>query len=173
MDFIGALAGFDAAGKAVKSVTEALGAVRRLLPADKSQELAAAEQALAQLKEELPALKDLAFALKLENGELKEENLSLKQQLADRQQATLQRVGAGAFVYVLDGHAEALKDGPWYCQPCFDQGAKSVLQFAAREFGFDLFKCPRCGGQIKVPNSVKAHVRTGSRRRTADLDDFF
>lgn len=117
--------------------------------------LAAAKEQILEVKEALYAAKDSIFTLKDQLAESGAQIKELERRLAQRDESALEKVGPGAFVYVGKSAPEALRNGPWLCQSCFDDGKVAVLQFEKQDWGHDTHKCPRCNTLVRVPNDVK------------------
>lgn len=111
------------------------------------------------------------LALQEENSQLREEKATLAARLAELETCDLKQLAGGAFAYVPEDKSGALKNGPWYCQPCFDDGKRAVVQFAKRDLHFDRYDCPRCGAAIRVANSVTLEPLASGESRLSNLDD--
>jgi len=122
--------------------------------------IAAAKEQQLQVKQALYAAQETIFAMKDQVAELTDQVKRLEAQLAQRKEHVLQQLGPGAFAYVAKDAHDAVRSGPWLCQPCFEDGKQSVLQLAKPDFGFDAFQCPRCGAAVRVPNDRRAIIRT-------------
>lgn len=136
----------------------------------KPEEIAAANDQLLQVKEALYTAKDTIFVLKDEVAQMVDRIKELEHRLAQRDAHSLTKISDGAFAYVRSDAAEAVKGGPWLCQPCFEEGKQSVFQLEKRDWHFDLFQCPRCKATIQVPNDNKPTIATARIRNR--FDDF-
>lgn len=120
--------------------------------------LATAKEQILEVKEALYAAKDSIFTLKDQLTESGAQIKELERRLAQRDEYALEKIGPGAFAYVQKNDQEALANGPWLCQSCFDDGRVAVLQFNRRDIGQDTHKCPRCESVVRVPNDVHGFV---------------
>ncbi len=140
---------------------------------DGAKDLDAAIQRVTTLQKALLEAQDGISALKDRCTEQADQVKALEQRLAERDAHILHDTGKMAFVYVRKESADHdTKNGPWFCQPCFDQGKKAVLQFAQREFHFDRYKCPLCGSEIRVPNDNKPECLIAPVIRSHRFDSF-
>ncbi|MDR3438908.1 hypothetical protein [Telmatospirillum sp.] len=138
--------------------------------ADKGVINAAKEQA-SQLQEALYAAKDTIGAQKDRIASLVEQAKALEVRISQREEYVLEPIGPGAFAYIRKAAHDAQKKGPWLCQPCFDDGKQSVLQFSKTDWHRDAYKCPRCEAILWVPNNNEMRAQTASLTR-GRFDDF-
>lgn len=170
MSFASVIETVTAAVGCVRSVADVLGSFRDLVGTKEGEAVAAAKQQMLDLEHGLLVAKFAILDLEKENYRLTEHAGQLERLLSDRDKGKLHEIAPGAFGYVLGDLPKTLKRGPWYCQPCFENGRKIVFQRAKREFGFDVFQCSACGGHIKVPNDLRGQIRSASA--TYRLDGF-
>ena len=130
------------------------------LKSPQGEAVAAAQKQALEMKEALYAAKDTIFALKDQVAELIDRVKELEVQQARRGEHVLQQLGPGAFAYVPKDAHDAVKQGPWFCQPCFEDGKLSVLQLSKPDFHADEFQCPRCHAVVRIPNDREMEVLT-------------
>lgn len=133
-----------------------------------SEAVAAVQEQAREAKEALYTAKDQMFVLKDQIAELVDRIKELEVQLARRDEHVLQQIGPGAFAYTPKDVHDAVKNGPWLCQACFDDGKQSVFQISDMNFGFDEYQCPRCKSVIRAPNERKMEVFTAGRSNRFD-----
>ena len=111
-------AGIDTAGKAfgLLKVFRDKGA--------KPEEIAAAENQILEMKSALQSAKKTMIAQTDEIADLVQQIKDLKIRLAQREEYVLEKIGARAFVFINKDMHNANKDGPWFCQPCFEKSAR-------------------------------------------------
>ncbi len=134
----------------------------------KPEAIAAVNDQMFAVKEALYLAKDTIFVLKDEVAQMVDRVKELEHRLAQREGHSLEKIGPGAFAYVRSDAAEAIKEGPWLCQSCFDDGKQSVLQFEKSDWKLDLFQCPRCKAGIRIPNDFEMTCETASTRDRFD-----
>lgn len=153
----------------------ALGSLNALIGTAKgagslATELFGIQRQLYDARGECLRLQDDNTALKARIVELE---ASLRREDAfDREQEKFQlkEVGPRSFAYAFKESAGGEECSHLLCAPCFQDRKMSILQLGVREFNVDTLKCPRCGTEVRVPNDVRADIRTA--RRTNRLDGF-
>jgi hypothetical protein len=157
------IATFDAMAGATGRAADTFGKALGLLRRDDRQAILSAQEAALEFQEKLQATKRAVSVLQDEKERLEKRVRELEDHLKQHETMTVKQVAYGATVYVTAVPAEQAGEGgiaplPWYCQPCFDEGKKAVLQLHKRDFGTDVFQCPRCQAQIQVPNDIRAEA---------------
>lgn len=85
----------------------------------------------------------------------------------------LRKVGEGAIVYAPKEGTEESKTLHWLCPNCFEKKEKAILQGAAPTLGADVYRCPRCQFQLRVPNPDRAAtILTSSTHRRDFFGDY-
>jgi len=138
----------------------------------RSQEAVTLQEKIAEALDAVLNAKIALDAVREENARLNERIRQLEAEKNKRQELELQKVAGGAFVRIPKDAPEAVKEGPWYCQTCFDRDERSVLQFAQRDLHTDRYECPRCGAAVHVPHTHPTRIGFGGRGIASDLDDF-
>jgi hypothetical protein len=165
-------------GSAIAALNGAIGSLRGAkdliasLRNRRSEEVLTLQEKIAESLDAVLNAKIALDAVREENARLNERIRQLEAEKDQREELILEKIAGGAFVRIPKDAPEAVKEGPWYCQTCFDRDERSVFQFAKRDFGSDRYECPRCGAAVHVPNDHRPTIITGGRRRSADLDGF-
>lgn len=167
--------GGEAAGP-VKALSEAVKSLKDLWPSAGGK----ASAAQAELTQKFLAVAQVAAALQQENTTLKDriaklerQNSSLRKTKRERNDYVLRALMPHSHAYVAKEEAEAAKPTRLYCQPCFDNGERSLMQHDKTDWHFDVLKCPRCGALTRSPNDVKPEVRVGRvNTRFSVFDDY-
>lgn len=151
---------------AVGTIKNAMDIVTVLRDARSKQphELATAFDAIFKAQQLVMETKQIALSLTDENLKLKKAMSDMESFEAEKQHYHLQAVGPGAFAYLKENESQVVKPVPWFCQACFDNRKKSVLQLAQRDFGHDTYKCHQCGATIMVPNDIERTIATAPIR---------
>lgn len=160
------ISAFSTAAGGVKTAVELVKSLRG------SPSLTPPEQELVEVAmERMAAAEQALFDFKLRAFPLVEENSALKSRIRELQ--AFRTANEGLESRVIAQGASALVDKEvqppyqntvWYCEHCMNKGVKSPFHFDKQEFGFDTYYCPACPAKIKVPNDLRAEVRTVLRR---------
>lgn len=78
--------------------------------------------------------------------QLEQEMRDLEAKRSERARYELKQIAYGAFAYMLKVEARGTEPPHWACQPCMEDGKKSLLQ--KLQFAGGEYKCPRCNGKI-------------------------
>ncbi len=99
------------------------------------------------------------FSLLKKVSELEEELSRLKDFRREKENYELKNIGDTAFVYAYKPTMESTKPIHWLCSACCDQDRKSILQSGARYTGrggwSDIWKCPTCKAEFRVPTDTR------------------
>ena len=80
--------------------------------------------------------------------ELEKELMAVKDWAAQKQRYQLHRFGSGAFTYRLKPEMAGGEPVHDICPTCYEQGIKSVLQFAGYDKKFHKISCAVCGTAV-------------------------
>lgn len=148
----------------IKELIEIVGKLKSLNA--KTEDVLAAQQSVLGLQQSMFEIKEKVFMLQDENASLKKQIENFEDFEVYRQDFELHPIAGGVYAYIGKQVEKLDNTTPWYCQPCFDNRKKAVLQFAKRQLHTDDYQCPLCGTHIAVPHGIKNLAQTarpGSR----------
>jgi hypothetical protein len=136
---------------ALSSVSATFGLARAALDARDDAKLRAAmvdmQQQLFEAMSGAAALATRCYELEKARQEAETRAREAEASLREREAHELRPLRPGAYAYAKRGQ-EPDANGPWLCQPCYDNGRKVVLRFMPGVGGMTVTRwtCPESGG---------------------------